>query len=101
MPFSKHTGYKQEFVEHTVPSYYFYPRSDKFHFKTNKRYFKPSELRIIKGQYDPYEERLAELRTPIDDYTPNRKLFVRPETTYSQTFRNWTGSKRQRQDKPR
>lgn len=52
-PFSKKTGYMEEFREHSLPAYYFLPRNEKFHFKTNKRFYKPNDLKILKGLSQP------------------------------------------------
>ncbi len=53
MPFVKKSGYKDEYVEHSLPDYYFMPRSDSFTFKTNKRFYTPNDLGILKGLSQP------------------------------------------------
>ncbi len=48
--FSKNTGYIEDFVEHSLPSFFFIPRNEKFSFKTNKRFYKPQDFEIIKSK---------------------------------------------------
>jgi hypothetical protein len=85
------TSYTTDFTEHKLPAYYFLPRDDDSDIKktkTDKRYFSPTEQRLIKGYYNPHfnlENALLKEAVEKQRFSNDVKKYVTMRPKYQRT----------------